>query len=64
MKPKPLHGLTGKPGNAAKPESERASSKLIARVRPEDKATWVRAANARGWTLARWVIDVLNRSSQ
>lgn len=47
--------------NAKKPDAKH--SMLRVRVRSQDKAHWVRAAQAAGSNLATWVIDRLNKAS-
>ena len=49
--------------NAAKPADERASSVLIVRCHPLEKARWVKAALARKLKLSQWVTEVLNSRS-
>lgn len=49
-----------KRGAPYKPEDEKASSYLHLRVRQEDKARWVRQAQASGQKLAEWVRDRLD----
>ena len=48
--------------NAAKPESDRASTFLHVRVKQPDKASWVRKAG--GQKLAQWVNQVLNEAAK
>jgi hypothetical protein len=60
--PKKPHGMTGQ-RNAAKPESEKAASILIARVTRADKTAWMQAAKAKGLNLSEWVIETLNKKA-
>jgi uncharacterized protein (DUF1778 family) len=61
METKP-HGMTGK-RNAAKDDSS-ATSFIHARCKPQDKAIWVRAAQAEGLKLTEWIVQRLNASNQ
>ena len=57
------HGNTEKLAgnkNAVKTEDEKATSTLVARVRPEDKARWVKAALSCQMKLTEWIIKTLN----
>lgn len=57
------HGNTEKLAgnkNAVKTEDEKATSMLVARVKTEDKARWVKAAQGAGLKLTEWVIKTLN----
>lgn len=47
-------------GRPPKPEGQVATSHLHIRVKPRDKAAWVKAAQRRGMTLSEWVVDTLN----
>ncbi|SFM42193.1 hypothetical protein [Nitrosomonas communis] len=57
------HGNTGK-RNAAKPEDQKATSTLIVRCLPSDKASWVKASQLEGLKLTDWVIKTLNERTQ
>jgi uncharacterized protein (DUF1778 family) len=55
-----------KPGNqnAAKPDTEKLSSTIVARCRSADKSAWVKAAQADGVKLTDWIIDACNQKLQ
>jgi hypothetical protein len=57
------HGNTGK-RNAAKPEDQKATSTLIVRCLPSDKASWVKASQLEGLKLTEWVVKILNERSK
>ena len=50
--------------NAAKPESQKASSFLYVRAMPIEKSRWARAAKRAGKGLSEWVKEILNKSAQ
>ena len=50
--------------NATKDETELASSVLHVRVKPRDKAGWVKAAARSRSKLAAWVTDTLNAAAR
>jgi len=50
--------------HAAKGEADKASSFLHLRVRRQDKAAWVRAAQSRGLGLSAWVVEQLTKGSK
>jgi predicted HicB family RNase H-like nuclease len=54
-----------KPGNqnAAKPDTEKLSSTIVARCKPGDKAAWVKAAQANGVKLTEWIVSALNEKA-
>jgi|LakMenE18May11ns_1017448.scaffolds.fasta_scaffold5413151_1 hypothetical protein len=54
------HGMTGK-RNAAKDDC--AESYIHARCKPQDKASWVRAAQSEGLKLTEWIINTLNEKA-
>ncbi len=50
-----------KPGNTnAKRGTEAATSYIHARCTPQDKAMWVKAAQAKNLKLTEWIVKVLN----
>lgn len=51
------HGLTGRPSNNQKPESEKLSSRINFSVTQATKAAWVKKAQARGMKLSQWIIE-------
>ena len=53
------HGNIGKK-NAAKNDEDKALSFIHARCKTEDKAAWVKQANAEGLKLTEWIIKKLN----
>jgi len=59
------HALTGRPSNnlgKIKPDSDKKLSRLNIAVFTHDKASWVKAAQAKGINLTTFVIDALNKA--
>ncbi len=52
------------PGNRNAIKGKSASTNLLCRVNPEDKAIWQEAAKAQGYKgLSEWVIATLNQAA-
>jgi hypothetical protein len=50
--------------NAAKDDADKLSSSITARCNPNDKARWVKAAQADGAKLTDWIIRALNEKAR
>jgi len=46
------------------PEEERASERLVARVRPDELASYQAASERAGLSLSEWVREVLGRAAR
>jgi len=50
--------------NAVKPDEEKLTSFLHIKALPENKSSWVRAAQRKKMKLSKWVTETLNKAAQ